>query len=80
MSVKYIGAIEFPTTLIKTHEFQKVLPQRMLVDGDKAPFINDFTELQNMVLLGLKVVYEVDYYTGKELMKNTLKKINNTLT
>nr|KAF6504165.1 liver enriched gene 1-like protein [Rousettus aegyptiacus] len=64
VSVKYIGAIEFPTTLIKTHEFQKVLPQRMLVDGDKAPFINDFTELQNMVLLGLKVVYEVDYYTG----------------
>lgn len=70
VNVKYIAAIEFPTTLIRTHDFQKVLPQRMLVDGDTAPFISDFTELQNMVLLGIKLIYEVDKYTGKDLMKN----------
>ncbi|XP_039738175.1 protein LEG1 homolog [Pteropus medius] len=64
VNVKYIAAIEFPTTLIRTHDFQKVLPQRMLVDGDTAPFISDFTELQNMVLLGIKLIYEVDKYTG----------------
>lgn len=78
-AVKYIAVVRFPTNLTLTHEFQKCLPPRMLVNGDRAPFVSDFTELQNGVLFGLNLLYEVDNSTGKDLMKNTLKRINITL-
>lgn len=79
MDVGYIAASLFPTTLIRVHEFGKTLPPRMLVNGDKAPFISDFTELQNNVLFGLNLLHELDNATGKNLMRNTLKKISITL-
>ncbi|XP_032958931.1 protein LEG1 homolog [Rhinolophus ferrumequinum] len=63
-AVKYIAVVRFPTNLTLTHEFQKCLPPRMLVNGDRAPFVSDFTELQNGVLFGLNLLYEVDNSTG----------------
>ncbi|XP_036270862.1 protein LEG1 homolog [Pipistrellus kuhlii] len=64
VAVGYIAAARFPTTMIKTYEFQKSLPPRMLVNGDRAPNIHDFTELQNIVLLGLNILHEADNDTG----------------
>ncbi|XP_036174038.1 protein LEG1 homolog isoform X1 [Myotis myotis] len=64
VAVRYIAAAKFPTTLIRTHEFQKCLPPQMLVNGDKAPYISDFTKLQNIVLLGLNILHDVDNATG----------------
>ncbi|XDC57662.1 hypothetical protein R6Z07M_008844 [Ovis aries] len=60
----YLAAASFPTIFSTVSEFQKALPPRVLVDGDRAPFISDFTDLQNIVLLGLKLLHEVDSVTG----------------
>ncbi|XP_043745773.1 protein LEG1 homolog [Cervus elaphus] len=65
--VDYIAAANFPTIFSTVSAFQKALPPRVLVDGDRAPFISDFTDLQNVVLLGLNLVGEVDRATGKGL-------------
>ncbi|XDB53606.1 hypothetical protein AB1E18_007123 [Capra hircus] len=59
----YLAAASFPTIFSTVSEFQKALPPRVLVDGDRAPFISDFTDLQNIVLLGLKLLHEVDSAT-----------------
>ncbi|XP_045661580.1 protein LEG1 homolog [Ursus americanus] len=53
VAVEYLAASLFPTTLVRTYEYQKGLPPRMLVNGDRAPFIRDFTVFQNTVLLVL---------------------------
>ncbi|XP_002927555.1 protein LEG1 homolog [Ailuropoda melanoleuca] len=53
VAVEYLAASLFPTTLVRTYEYQKGLPPRMLVNGDRAPFIKDFTVFQNTVLLVL---------------------------
>ncbi|KAI5944407.1 Protein LEG1 [Manis javanica] len=63
-AVKYLGASLFPTTLIRVHEFQKGLPSRMFVNGDRGPFISDFTNFQNTVLLSLNLLYKVDNSIG----------------
>ncbi|KAI4567220.1 hypothetical protein MJG53_008800 [Ovis ammon polii x Ovis aries] len=62
----YLAAASFPTIFSTVSEFQKALPPRVLVDGDRAPFISDFTDLQNIVLLGLKLLHEVDSATATE--------------
>ncbi|XP_028366041.2 protein LEG1 homolog [Phyllostomus discolor] len=62
--VEYIAALQVPTTLIKMHELQKGLPPRMLVNGDSAPFISDFSERQNMFLFGLSLIRDVNSWTG----------------
>ncbi|XP_066103892.1 protein LEG1 homolog [Saccopteryx bilineata] len=62
--VDYLAPSLFPTTLIRTSEFQKGLPTRMLLSGDQAPFINDFTGFQNSVLLALNILHKVHKYTG----------------
>ncbi|MCQ8064056.1 Leg1-related protein, partial [Salmonella enterica] len=72
-TVEYLGSLRFPTTLIRTHEFQEGLPPRVLVDGDKVPFIRDFTDFQNTFLLGLNVLYNVDHTSGSSSL--TLWKI-----
>ncbi|XP_032194236.1 protein LEG1 homolog [Mustela erminea] len=64
VAVKYLAAALFPTTLVRTYEFQKGLPPRMLVNGDRAPFIHDFTDFQNMVLLVLSFLRQVDNSPG----------------
>ncbi|KAM9676048.1 protein LEG1 homolog [Dama dama] len=62
--VDYVAAANFPTIFSTVSAFQKALPPRVLVDGDRAPFISDFTDVQNIVLLGLNLVGEVDRATG----------------
>ncbi|XP_058163385.1 protein LEG1 homolog [Dasypus novemcinctus] len=62
--VDYLAASLFPTTLIRVRNFQKGLPPRMLVPGDRAPFISNFTAFQNIVLFGVNFVYEVHNITG----------------
>ncbi|KAG8510873.1 Protein LEG1, partial [Galemys pyrenaicus] len=61
--LKYLAEMQLPTTLIRVHEFQQGLPPRMLVSGDQAPFISDFTNLQNTVLFGLDLLSKVDSAT-----------------
>ncbi|XP_068841623.1 protein LEG1 homolog [Capricornis sumatraensis] len=61
----YLAAASFPTIFSTVSEFQKALPPRVLVDGDRAPFISDFTDLQNIVLLGLNRLHEVDSATDQ---------------
>ena len=70
VAVDYLAASLFPTTLVRTHEFQEGLPPRMLVNGDRAPFISDFTEFQNTVLLLLSFLSQVDNFPGKGLISN----------
>lgn len=79
VALDYLAAASFPTTFIQVSGFQKGLPPRVLVDGDKAPFISDFTDFQNTVLLVLNLLHQVDNATGKGLINNTLKKINIVL-
>ncbi|XP_014636695.1 PREDICTED: protein LEG1 homolog [Ceratotherium simum simum] len=62
--VDYLAPSLFPTTLIRTHEFQKGLPTRVLVSGDRAPFIKDFTGFQNTILLALNFIQKMHEYTG----------------
>ena len=63
----YIAAANFPTIFSTVSVFQKALPPRVLVNGDSAPFISDFTDTQNIVLLGLNLLGEGDRATGKGL-------------
>ncbi|XP_022417564.1 protein LEG1 homolog [Delphinapterus leucas] len=63
VALDYLAAASFPTTFIQVSGFQKGLPPRVLVDGDKAPFISDFTDFQNTVLLGLNLLHQVDNAT-----------------
>uniref|UniRef100_A0A8D1IPE0 Protein LEG1 homolog n=1 Tax=Sus scrofa TaxID=9823 RepID=A0A8D1IPE0_PIG len=76
--VDYLAPPLFPTTLIRTAEFQKGLPTRMLVDGDKAPLVSDFTSFQNTVLLGLNFLHKVHKYTGKR-QRNFYVFVNSAL-
>ncbi|KAM9316668.1 protein LEG1 homolog [Gastrophryne carolinensis] len=55
-TVEFLAATNFPTNFQSTHEFQAFLPPRKLVNGDKAPFITDFTEEQNRVLVALRTI------------------------
>ncbi|XP_005065772.1 protein LEG1 homolog [Mesocricetus auratus] len=64
IAVHYIAAVYFPTTLKRTSNFQKALPPRVLSDSDIAPFIADFTSLQNTVLLSLTELGDIDRLTG----------------
>nr|XP_002714767.2 protein LEG1 homolog [Oryctolagus cuniculus] len=64
LTVEYLAASHFPTTLIRVHKAQQGLPPRILVDTDVAPFISDFTPLQNIVLSALKILCSVDKLTG----------------
>ncbi|XP_059555727.1 protein LEG1 homolog [Myotis daubentonii] len=62
--VDYLAPPLFPTTLIRTYEFQKVLPTRVLLCGDQPLFISDFTGFQKSVLLALNLLHIVHKYTG----------------
>ncbi|XP_062954428.1 protein LEG1 homolog [Cynocephalus volans] len=62
--VDYLAPPLFPTTLNRVYEFQKGLPSRILVRKDRAHFINDFTNFQNLVLLALNALHKVHKYTG----------------
>ncbi|XP_217725.3 protein LEG1 homolog [Rattus norvegicus] len=62
--VYYLGAARLPTTLNRSHSFQRGLPTRVLDDTDITPFIPDFTPLQNKVLVTLKLFGNTDRLSG----------------
>ncbi|XP_054992710.1 protein LEG1 homolog [Sorex araneus] len=64
----YFASFWLHTTLITIHEFQIGLPPRILVNGDEAPFIKDFSNFQNVVMLGLNLLYKVDSASGSSLL------------
>ncbi|KAM9665214.1 LOW QUALITY PROTEIN: protein LEG1 homolog [Trichechus inunguis] len=75
VSVEYIAASNFPTTLIRTHGFRRACHQ-MLITGDVVPFISDFTALQNTMLFSLNNLHKVDNATGTlslTVWKNLMK-------
>ncbi|KAM4866338.1 protein LEG1 homolog [Thomomys bottae] len=76
IAVDYLALVRFPTTLIKTREFQKHLPPRILVSTDSAIFIKDFTATQNSVLVVLSALGKWERITG---LADFLKKHNSTL-
>nr|XP_008531551.1 PREDICTED: UPF0762 protein C6orf58-like [Equus przewalskii] len=82
VAVDYIAASRFPTTLTKVYQFQEGLPPRLLVSGDKAPFIRDFTDLQNIVLFGMNLLYKInestDYRDWNQDRYNLMKQSQNT--
>lgn len=63
-AVDFIAATHFCTDLPTTNNFQAFLPQRMLVEGDVFPFINDFSPEQNKVLVSLRALHEANKLTG----------------
>lgn len=62
----YLAPLLFPTTLVRTYEFQKGLPTRILLSSDRALFIRDFTVFQNSVLIAVNLLHIVHKYTGKQ--------------
>ncbi|KAM4041117.1 protein LEG1 homolog [Anomaloglossus baeobatrachus] len=63
-TVHFIAATNFPTNLQSTNEFQTFLPGRILVKGDKAPNILDFSGQQNRVLWTLHFLQEANKFSG----------------
>ncbi|XP_048210608.1 protein LEG1 homolog [Perognathus longimembris pacificus] len=66
--VDYIAVALYPPTLIRTSNFEKGLPPRVLLKTDIAPFIKDFTPIQNAVLFSLNVLRKADESIGPELL------------
>uniref|UniRef100_A0A8C4LMP3 Chromosome 6 open reading frame 58 n=1 Tax=Equus asinus TaxID=9793 RepID=A0A8C4LMP3_EQUAS len=80
VAVYYIAASRFPTTLTKVYQFKEGLPPRLLVSGDKAPFIRDFTDLQNIVLFGVNLLYKINESTEMYIVTtHTLKESHDFL-
>lgn len=69
IAVNYLAAARLPTTQNRTYSFQRGLPPRVLVDTDIAPFIPDFTPLQNEVLVSLKLLGDTDRNSGKNFKR-----------
>ncbi|XP_077018966.1 protein LEG1 homolog isoform X2 [Tamandua tetradactyla] len=80
VAMEYFAASLFPTTLTRVHKFQKGLPPRLLVTGDVAPFISDFTDFQNTVLFYLNYLFEVDESTGRTLCQGCCNRLPHVLT
>ncbi|XP_073532138.1 protein LEG1 homolog [Phyllobates terribilis] len=68
-TVDFIAATNFPTDLESTNNFQIFLPTRILVNGDKAPNIPDFSEQQNRVLATLHFLYESNKFSGGLILR-----------
>ncbi|XP_069582170.1 protein LEG1 homolog isoform X2 [Ranitomeya imitator] len=69
MTVDFIAATNFPTNLETTNDFQTFLPNRTLVNGDKAPNIPDFSEQQNRVLSTLHFLYNSNKSSGGLILR-----------
>ncbi|XP_032071221.1 protein LEG1 homolog [Thamnophis elegans] len=67
-TVHFIAATHFPTNFNVTNNFQTGLPPRILLEGDKVPFIGDFTPLQNKVLFLLESLHTTNKNTGNMLL------------
>ncbi|KAJ6660077.1 hypothetical protein lerEdw1_018003 [Lerista edwardsae] len=64
-TVDYIAATRFPTDLSHISFQQTGLPPRMLLEGDKAPFISDFTPVQNTALFLFSALRKTDESSGQ---------------
>ncbi|KAI6071297.1 Protein LEG1-like protein [Aix galericulata] len=63
-AVDFIAATHFCTDLQTTNNFQRFLPQRMLVEGDVLPSISGFSPQQNRVLLSMRALHKANQLTG----------------
>ncbi|XP_056419578.1 protein LEG1 homolog [Hyla sarda] len=68
-AVEFIAASNFPTNFQITNDFQTFLPKRILKEGDKAPYIPDFSEQENRVLATLHLLNKANTFTGGFLLK-----------
>ncbi|NXS07934.1 LEG1H protein, partial [Neodrepanis coruscans] len=68
-AVDFIAATHFSTDLWTVNNFQAFLPQRMLVEGDVLPSINDFSPQQNKVLVSMRALHKANKLTGGLLLK-----------
>lgn len=62
--VDLIAETLFPCNNTITNFLQNCLPQRMLQDGDKAPFIEDMSRLENRAVWLIDVLYTVNVTTN----------------
>ncbi|XP_069867075.1 protein LEG1 homolog [Dipodomys merriami] len=78
--VNYLVASLYPPTLIRTYNFEKGLPSRVLLKTYIAPFIKDFNPIQNVLLLSLNGLRKLDESTDSELLTlwETLMKTKTT--
>ncbi|XP_042302045.1 protein LEG1 homolog isoform X2 [Sceloporus undulatus] len=68
LAVDFIAATHFRTNQNTTNHFQTGLPPRILLEGDKAPFIADFTPVQNRVLFFLGALRGANEKIGRILL------------
>ncbi|XP_038618439.1 protein LEG1 homolog [Tachyglossus aculeatus] len=59
-AVDFLSSLRFPTTQRQTAAFQRSLPPRLLLSADSAPFIPDFTPMQNQVLFVLNSLHQMN--------------------
>uniref|UniRef100_A0A8D2L5Q6 Chromosome 6 open reading frame 58 n=1 Tax=Varanus komodoensis TaxID=61221 RepID=A0A8D2L5Q6_VARKO len=64
-AVHFIAATRFPTDQNTTNHFQTGLPPRMLQEGDKAPFIPDFTPVQNRMVYMIETLHKANEKSGR---------------
>ncbi|XP_044275672.1 protein LEG1 homolog [Varanus komodoensis] len=67
-AVHFIAATRFPTDQNTTNHFQTGLPPRMLQEGDKAPFIPDFTPVQNRMVYMIETLHKANEKSGGMLL------------
>ncbi|XP_053240026.1 protein LEG1 homolog [Podarcis raffonei] len=67
-TVDFIAATHFHTDQETTNRLQTGLPPRMLLEGEKAPFIADFTPEQNKVLFLFGALSRTNEKTGNLLL------------
>ncbi|KAM6464979.1 protein LEG1 homolog [Liasis olivaceus] len=67
-AVHFLAPTHFRTNLNVTNHFQTGLPPRILLEGDKVPFVHDFTLLQNKVLFLLEILHATNKNTGNVLL------------
>ncbi|OCT80174.1 hypothetical protein XELAEV_18026989mg [Xenopus laevis] len=67
--VEFIAATHFLTDFKNTNTYQIYLPHRMLIQGDNAPYIDDFSEGENRVLSSLQRIHKLNRFTGGSLLR-----------
>ncbi|XP_066478833.1 protein LEG1 homolog [Tiliqua scincoides] len=63
-TVKYVAPTRFPTDQCQTNHLQAGLPPRILLKGDNAPFIGDFTFVQNKALVVFSCIRKTNEISG----------------
>ncbi|XP_039180854.1 protein LEG1 homolog isoform X3 [Crotalus tigris] len=74
-TVNFLAATHFPTNFNVTNNFQTGFPPRILLEGDKVPFIDDFTLLQNKVIFLLESLHTTNKNTDLNWLRRILRKM-----